>query len=71
MLAAGKDGKTRAGLRKVRSGPVLGDEIVILDGLASGEQVAASGSFKLREGALVAVAEPTPSRGVAQTAAAR
>ena len=56
VLAAGQDGKTRAQLRKVRSGPVLGDEIVILDGLRAGEQVAASGSFKLRESALVAVA---------------
>jgi len=32
----------------------VGDEIVILDGLAVGEQVAAFGSFKLRDGALVA-----------------
>ena len=56
VLAAGQDGKTRAQLRKVHSGPVLGDEIVILDGLRAGEQVAASGSFKLRESALVAVA---------------
>ena len=56
VLAPGQDGKMRAGLRKVRSGPVLGDEIVILDGLRAGEQVAASGSFKLRESALVAVA---------------
>ena len=35
---------------------MLGDEIVILAGLSAGEQVAASGSFKLREGVLVAVA---------------
>jgi len=42
----------------VRSGPMLGDEIVILDGLTAGEQVAASGSFKLREGVLVAVDAP-------------
>jgi len=34
---------------------MLGDEIVILDGLATGEQVAASGSFKLRESVQVAV----------------
>jgi len=37
---------------------MLGDEIVILDGLKSGEQVAVSGSFKLREGVQVAIAEP-------------
>ena len=38
------------------AGEVLGDEVVILDGLAVGERVAASGSFKLREDVLVAVA---------------
>jgi membrane fusion protein, multidrug efflux system len=58
ILADGKDGKTRAHLRAVTSGPVLGDEVVILDGLKAGERVAASGSFKLRESALVAVAKP-------------
>jgi len=58
VIAAAKDGKTRAQLRLVRSGPVLGDEIVIVDGLAAGERVAASGSFKLRDAALVAVSTP-------------
>ena len=61
VIAAGKDGKTRAQLRLVTAGPVLGDDIVIVDGLAAGERVAASGSFKLRDAALVAVAEPTAS----------
>jgi membrane fusion protein (multidrug efflux system) len=61
VIAAGKDGKTRAQLRLVTAGPVLGDEIIIVDGLAAGERVAASGSFKLRDAALVAVAEPTAS----------
>ena len=58
VIAPAKDGKTRAQLRLVRSGPVLGDEIVIVDGLAAGERVAASGSFKLRDAALVAVSTP-------------
>ena len=35
---------------------MLGDEVLILAGLSAGEQVAASGSFKLREDALVAIA---------------
>lgn len=35
---------------------MLGDDIVIQGGLAAGELVAASGSFKLREGVLVASA---------------
>ena len=58
VIAAAKDGKTRAQLRLVKAGPVLGDEIVIVDGLAAGERVAASGSFKLRDAALVAVSAP-------------
>jgi membrane fusion protein (multidrug efflux system) len=63
VLGAGKDGKTRAQLRKVSSGPVLGDEIVILDGLSAGERVAASGSFKLRDAVLVTVAGDSAGAG--------
>lgn len=62
VIAAAKDGKTRAQLRLVTAGPVLGDEIVIVSGLAAGERVAASGSFKLRDAALIAVAEPPASQ---------
>ena len=62
VIAPAKDGKTRAQLRLVTSGPVLGDEIVIVGGLAAGERVAASGSFKLRDAVLVAVAEPAASQ---------
>jgi membrane fusion protein, multidrug efflux system len=53
------EGQTRAMVRSVQPGPVLGDEVVILNGLSEGERVAASGSFKLREGALVQVADAT------------
>lgn len=60
VIAAAKDGKSRAQLRLVKAGPVLGDEIVIVDGLAVGERVASSGSFKLRDAVLVAIAEPKP-----------
>lgn len=42
-------GASRAHERAVRAGPVLGDTVLILAGLEAGEQVAASGSFKLRE----------------------
>ena len=42
---------------------MAGDEVVITKGLEPGEQVAASGSFKLREAALVAVIKaPTRNR---------
>jgi hypothetical protein len=33
--------------------------VLILDGVTAGEQVASSGSFKLRESVLVAVADPS------------
>lgn len=66
VLAADQDGKPRAHLRPVQSGPVIGDEVVILDGLAAGEQVAASGSFKLREGVLVAVTNAPAGAKAAQ-----
>jgi membrane fusion protein (multidrug efflux system) len=62
VIAAAKDGKTRAQLRLVTAGPVLGDEVVIVDGVAAGERVAASGSFKLRDAALIAVANPAASQ---------
>ena len=54
VVADGKDGKPRAQLRRVQVGASLGDEVLVLDGIAPGESVAASGSFKLREGVLVA-----------------
>jgi membrane fusion protein, multidrug efflux system len=50
-------GKTRAQQRTVRSGAMLGDEILVHEGLKPGELVATSGSFKLRDGALVALGE--------------
>jgi membrane fusion protein (multidrug efflux system) len=43
----------------VQSGAILGDEVAIHDGLAPGERVAASGSFKLREGVRVATQAPS------------
>jgi membrane fusion protein (multidrug efflux system) len=51
------DGRPRAHLRNVVSGAALGEEVLIESGLTAGEQVVASGSFKLRDGALVAAAE--------------
>jgi membrane fusion protein (multidrug efflux system) len=53
VIAADQQGKQRAAVRPVRSGPMLGDEIMIIEGLQPGEQVAAAGSFKLRPGVLV------------------
>jgi membrane fusion protein, multidrug efflux system len=56
VLAADRDGNTRAHERPVEVGALLGDEVVILGGLAAGERVAASGSFKLRDAVLVTLA---------------
>ena len=57
VIARDSDGKPRAYARPVESGPVVGGNIVIEQGLEPSEQVAASGSFKLREGVLVAIAD--------------
>lgn len=61
VLAADAQGQTRAQLRAVRVAAQLGEEVVVDSGLAAGERIAASGSFKLRDAALVAVAEPAAS----------
>src|SRR5688500_18231916 len=49
VVESAQDGKTRAQARLVQAGPMLGDEVLIYSGVKAGEQVAASGSFKLRE----------------------
>jgi membrane fusion protein, multidrug efflux system len=57
VIAPGKDGKPRAQSRPVEVGTVVGDEVLIVGGLKVGETVATSGSFKLRDGLLVAAGE--------------
>jgi membrane fusion protein (multidrug efflux system) len=59
VIEPDKYGNPRARLRQVESGAMLGDEVAIYDGLSAGEQIAAAGSFKLREQTLVAVANGT------------
>jgi len=61
VLVEDPQGKTRAHIRPVVAGEVLGDDVVIQGGLKPGEQVAVSGSFKLREAVLVAVAGTPPA----------
>ena len=53
VLTPDPKGKVRAHLRPVRAGEVLGDSVLIVEGLTAGEQVAVSGAFKLRDGVLV------------------
>ncbi|MEP7153442.1 MAG: efflux RND transporter periplasmic adaptor subunit [Nitrospira sp.] len=62
VLTSGEDGKTRAYVRTVGIGAILGDEVVILSGLSAGERVAAAGAFKLRDAVLVAIAD-NPANG--------
>ena len=57
VISADEKGNTRAHLRPVQAGDVVGDSILILGGLTAGDQVASSGAFKLREGALVVLAK--------------
>lgn len=61
VIAEDQNGQTRVSVRPVRAGTVIEDEVLIVEGLEAGEQVATSGSFKLRESALVAIAEDTPA----------
>src|ERR1041384_1900880 len=64
VLSPDEKGKTRAHLRPVETGEVLGDSVLVLRGLKPGEQVAASGAFKLREGVLVTIADAAaPANG--------
>jgi membrane fusion protein, multidrug efflux system len=60
VVTPDESGKMRAHLRPVRGGPILGDQIVVLEGLAAGEQVATTGSFKLREAVLVSIGQGAP-----------
>jgi membrane fusion protein (multidrug efflux system) len=53
FVLAQEKGQWRARQRLVQTGPVQGTDIVVKDGLAEGELIAAAGSFKLREGLLV------------------
>lgn len=52
-------GNPRAQLRRVQTGAMHGDDALVVSGLNPGESVVAHGSFKLREGALLAVASPS------------
>jgi membrane fusion protein, multidrug efflux system len=56
VITNDKDGRARAHVQQVESGAMFGDDVVIHAGLSAGDQVAASGSFKLREAALVSIA---------------
>ncbi|MGE0143389.1 MAG: efflux RND transporter periplasmic adaptor subunit [Planctomycetota bacterium] len=60
VLTKDPAGNLRSQARRVDSGAVLGDVVVVDSGIAVGELIATVGSFKLREGALVQIASATP-----------
>jgi membrane fusion protein (multidrug efflux system) len=66
VLAPDAQGRARAELRRVHAGPLRGDDVIILDGLADGERVATSGSFKLRPDALVSVVDKPAAQASAR-----
>lgn len=59
FVISNEDGKRRARMRTVETGPVQDGDIAIEKGLAIGDVIASSGSFKLRDGLLVQT-EPPP-----------
>jgi len=56
-VVTAEGGVERVQERKVETGPVLGESVIVLSGVKAGERVAASGSFKLREGVRVQAAK--------------
>ncbi len=56
VIAETGDGP-RAQVRRVQVASATGDEVVLHDGVAAGERVAATGAFKLYEGAKVAIVD--------------
>lgn len=58
VIETDPNGASRARQRGVSIEAALGDVVIIEKGLAAGERVAASGSFKLRDATLVAVTTP-------------
>lgn len=56
VIEADTAGSDRSHLRPVVAGDVVGESVLLREGVRAGERVATAGSFKLREGALVSVA---------------
>jgi membrane fusion protein (multidrug efflux system) len=57
IIKPDEKGDLRAQSRPAQAGTVLGDDVLLLSGVTAGEQVAAHGSFKLRDNALVVVTQ--------------
>jgi membrane fusion protein (multidrug efflux system) len=70
VVAPDEEGALRVRQRFVKLGPAVGEQMIVLEGLEPGERIAATGSFKLRDGALVRPAGPEPAAGAAPLAGA-
>jgi membrane fusion protein (multidrug efflux system) len=66
VVAPDAEGRTRAHIRPVQSGAMVGGEVVITRGLEAGELVASQGSFKLFESMAVNVADGAEAVGGAR-----
>lgn len=62
VLESDESGALRARLRRVQIETTVGDEVLLAAGVKEGERVAASGSFKLRDSALVSVVRQPPAQ---------
>jgi membrane fusion protein, multidrug efflux system len=56
VVSADDKGQLRAHMKPVVSGTMVGEEVLVVSGLNPGDSVAATGSFKLRDEALVVLA---------------
>lgn len=62
-------GTLRARQVFVELGANVGDDVIVLEGVDAGDRIAASGSFKLRDGAKVAISPPAGASASASGAA--
>lgn len=53
----------KASQRFIRTGPAIGTDVIVLEGLKEGERVASDGSFKLHEGVTVIPGAPAAPAG--------
>lgn len=71
VVTPDKDGSLRAHQRFVTLGQTMGDDVIVSQGLAPGDEIGAAGSFKLRDGVKVVNGPPpTPAGAPAGNAAA-
>lgn len=63
IISADETGAMRAHQKFVTLGQTVGEDVIVLDGLALGETVAAAGSFKLRDGVKIMSGAPEVDAG--------